>query len=119
MSRGAGDIHSCAADMLAFDRALVGGKLLSEDSLKKMFALNMQIPYCCGWMLYGRWQPESSNDSVKAYYHSGGTPSYCSMNLYVPSEKYGNIYLIELSSDIDELDDFGDCIKDIVFSAKI
>ncbi len=44
-ARGAGDIHSCAADLLAFDRALTGGKLLSRKSLDEMF--NTDVPFSC------------------------------------------------------------------------
>lgn len=39
-ARGAGDIHSCCADMLAFDRALIGGKLINEESLAMMFDMD-------------------------------------------------------------------------------
>ena len=86
-TRGAGDIHSCAADLLAFDRALTGGKLLSRESLDEMF--NTESGYGCGWVSVGKREP--------AYLHSGGTPSYMSHNLYCLTEKYGNLYLIILN----------------------
>ena len=86
-TRGAGDIYSCAADLLAFDRALTGGKLLSRESLDEMF--NTESGYGCGWVNVGRREP--------AYLHSGGTPSYMSHNLYCRTEKYGNLYLIILN----------------------
>ncbi len=31
--RGVGDIHSCAYDLLLFDRAIIGGKLIGEEQL--------------------------------------------------------------------------------------
>lgn len=84
--RGAGDIHSCGADMIAFDRALIGGKLISEDSLNEMFKSDMG--YGCGWTAAGQYE--------NAWYHEGGTPSYHTSNLYCKSSEYGNIYLIQL-----------------------
>ena len=86
-TRGAGDICSCAADLLAFDRALTGGKLLSRESLDEMF--NTESGYGCGWVSVGRREP--------AYLHSGGTPSYMAHNLYCRTEKYGSLYLIILN----------------------
>ncbi|MCR5001351.1 MAG: beta-lactamase family protein [Lachnospiraceae bacterium] len=38
--RGVGDIHSCAYDLLLFDRALIGGKLIGGDSLAEMFRMD-------------------------------------------------------------------------------
>ena len=86
-ARGAGDICSCAADLLAFDRALTGGKLISRESLDEMF--NTENGYGCGWLNVGRLEP--------AYLHSGGTPSYISHNLYCRTKKYGSLYLIILN----------------------
>ena len=44
---GAGDIHTNAVDMVKFDRALFGGYLLDEDSMKEV--LNFIDGYGCGW----------------------------------------------------------------------
>ena len=86
-SRGAGDIHSCAADLLAFDRALVNGKLLNEQSLNEMF--DLVEGYGCGWQMFRRGEKN-------VYVHRGAAPLYASYNMYIKSEKYGNIYLIQL-----------------------
>ena len=79
--RGVGDIHSCAADMLAFDRALTSGKLISESSLAEMFDTDMG--YGCGWVNFGRYKD--------MYYHGGETWVYKGYNMYCKTEKYGNI----------------------------
>ena len=84
--RGVGDIHSCAADMLLFDRALIGGKLINEDSLAEMF--RMDKDYGCGWV------PARPDSDI--FYHGGETYIYKAYNLYAKSEKYGNLYLIQL-----------------------
>lgn len=45
--KGAGDIHTNAVDMIKFDRALFGGYILNEDSMKEV--LNFIDGYGCGW----------------------------------------------------------------------
>lgn len=87
-SQGSGDIHSCAADLLAFDRALIGGKLIKDGSLTQM--LHFELGYGCGWM--------EVRGMSNAYFHSGGTPLYHAENTYCKSKKYGNVYLIQLHS---------------------
>ena len=84
--RGVGDIHSCAADLLLFDRALIGGKLINEESLAEMF--HMDRNYGCGWV------PARPNSSI--YYHGGETYIYKAYNLYAKTKKNGNLYLIQL-----------------------
>ncbi len=84
--RGCGDMHSCVADMLMFDRALLGGRLLKEESLAEMFGYKYK--YGCGWMLL--------DVRSKAWYHGGESFFYLGYNLYVDSSKYGNLYLIQL-----------------------
>ena len=44
--RGAGDMHSCAADLIAFDRALMAGDIINDESLEKMFTIDKG--YGCG-----------------------------------------------------------------------
>ena len=95
-SRGAGDIHSCCADLLAFDRALTSGQLINEESLGIMFGVDMvETPYSCGWMF--------ERSAKYAYSHAGSTPFYMADNLYVKSEKYGNMYLVQLHSNVDDM----------------
>ncbi len=84
--RGVGDIHSCVADMLAFDRALLGGQLIGEKSLQEMF--NLDMGYGGGWMQLGR------DDNF--FYHGGETYAYLGYNMCCRSEDYGNLYLIQL-----------------------
>jgi len=86
-NRGAGDVHSCAADLVMFDRALMNGKLINEDSLKEMF--NMDMNYGCGWMA-------GASDSDR--FHSGKAGSYLSCNAVFDTEKYGRVYYIQLYS---------------------
>lgn len=101
--RGCGDIHSCAADMLAFDRALTGGKLINEDSLAEMFKMDMG--YGCGWGLTGKYE--------NAYYHEGGTPSFHTGNLLCKSREYGNVYLIQLHSTYADSKYLSECTNNI------
>ena len=105
-ARGAGDIYSCAADLLAFDRALTGGTLLSPESLDEMF--NTESGYGCGWVSVGRREP--------AYLHSGGTPSYISHNLYCQTKKYGNLYLIILNPTVRNPSHAENIMKDLLMN---
>lgn len=103
--RGANDIHSCAADMLSFDRALIGGKLLSEESMAEMF--NLDMGYGCGWMQCGR-------PTYNSYYHGGQTYFYMAYNVYCKSEKYGNVYLIQLHPTLACDNYSNECINNVV-----
>ena len=105
-ARGAGDIYSCAADLLAFDRALADGTLLSRESLDEMF--NTESGYGCGWVSVGRREP--------AYLHSGGTPSYISHNLYCQTKKYGNLYLIILNPTVRNPSHAENIMKDLLMN---
>ncbi|MCR5528166.1 MAG: beta-lactamase family protein [Saccharofermentans sp.] len=82
--RGDGGIHTCAADLLAFDRALFGGELLNKDSLEILTAFDMG--YACGLMPYGG----------NGYQHDGHAFAYSTSNKIVPTEDYGYVYVIIL-----------------------
>ncbi len=86
-SRGAGDIHSCMADLLAFDRELFGGRLVSAESLRIMTDFQFDA-YGCGLYPYGR----------RAYGHSGSVASYLTENVVFDSEAYGRVYMIASTS---------------------
>ena len=103
-TRGAMDIHSCAADLLSFNRALNGGKLLSESSLEIMFHADKE--YCCGWM------PNPEGDDI--FYFTGSTLSYISDIEYMKSEKYGNVYLIQLHPTYNGSGYIFECDKSII-----
>ena len=102
--RGVGDIHSCAADLLLFDRALIGGKLINEDSLAEMF--HMDKGYGCGWVPAGYY--------ADTYYHGGETYIYKAYNLYAKSRKYGNIYLIQLHPTVEGDQFSNECMLEII-----
>ena len=116
--RGAGDIHSCAADMILFDRALIGGKLINQDSLKIMFDLQIKsineyydkkMDYGCGWTTH---PVVPFAGGVDVYSHSGKTMSYSTDSLYCKSEHHGNIYLIQFCSAVTDKTNEYMCICD-------
>lgn len=82
-SRGDGGIHSCLTDMVAFDRALFGGKLLSQKSMEIL--LNDENGYCCGLK-------KNSN----GYSHHGSSMTCDANNKITESEEFGHIYVISL-----------------------
>lgn len=102
--RGVGDIHSCVADLLLFDRALIGGKLINEESLAEMF--HMDKGYGCGWV-----QARPNSD---IFYHGGETYIYKSYNLYAKTKKYGNIYLIQLHPTVAGDQYSNECMQEII-----
>ena len=50
-AKGDGDVHSSVVDMLKYDRAVFGGHLLKEESMKEL--LNPINGYACGWEVRG------------------------------------------------------------------
>ena len=102
--RGAGDIHSCAADMAAFDNALLSGKLINADSMAEMFSLDMG--YGCGWQEIAGYE--------NCYGHVGATGSYYTLNMVIKTEEYGNLYLIELSPYIGAGNDVASSMKSLM-----
>ena len=84
--RGAGGIHSCVADLWAFDKTLVSGQLIGSDSLEEMTHFDMD--YGCGLYPYGK----------NAYGHSGRNGTYTTQNVIIESEKYGRVFFIASTS---------------------
>ena len=82
--RGDGGIHTCAADLLAFDRALFGWQLLNKDSMELLTTFDMG--YACGLMPYG----------ANGYQHDGHAFAYSTSNKIMPTEDYGYVYVIIL-----------------------
>lgn len=80
-TRGDGGIHSNLTDMVAFDRALFTGKLLSKSSMEILF--KEEMGYCCGLVKEGT-----------GYSHSGSSISCSSYNEMIESEEFGHIYII-------------------------
>jgi CubicO group peptidase (beta-lactamase class C family) len=107
--RGAGDIHSSAGDLLAFDRALIGGKLISEQSLAEMFRTDEG--YGCGWMEHPHYED--------VYVHGGETYCYLGYNLWCKTEKYGNLYLIQLHPTVAGDNFSNECMQNIIVAARM
>lgn len=82
-ARGAGDIHTCVADLLTFDKALLSGELVSEESLAVMQDYQFG-EYGCGLYPYGD----------RMFGHSGAVSAYISQNIIIDSEEYGRVYFI-------------------------
>ena len=83
-SRGDGGIHSCLTDMVKFDRALFGGKLLNAKSMEIL--LKEENGYCCGL-----------TKDKNGYSHSGSSISCSANNKIIESEQFGHVYVITLA----------------------
>ena len=83
-TKGSGDIHSNAVDLLKYDRALFGGCLLSQKSMDIL--LDPIDNYGCGWEIVGNW-----------IYHGGATPGFTTYHVII--EKDGHrLYAIMLAN---------------------
>ena len=89
LERGDGGIHTCAADLWAFDKALLSGRLVSSSSLDEMRSFDKG--YGCGLMLYGK----------DAYGHSGSFGTYVTENVIIETEAFGNVYYLSFTADPD------------------
>lgn len=87
--RGAGDMHSNVSDILLWDRALFGNKIIDSEQLEYM--LEMRNGYSCGWM-----------DMEGYIEHSGGTIAYSCLNTVIPVEGIGNVYVITMIPNSEE-----------------
>ncbi len=84
--RGAGGIHTCVADLWAFDKALVSGRLVSSNSLEEMTHFDMD--YGCALYPYGK----------NGYGHSGRNATYTTQNVILESEQFGRVFFIASTS---------------------
>ena len=66
-SKGCGDVHSSVVDLLKYHRALFGGYLLSEESMKEV--MNFVDGYGFGWQQMDPW-----------IMHGGSTPGFSTFN---------------------------------------
>lgn len=87
-SRGDGGIHSCLSDMIAFDRALFGGKLLNKRSMEIL--LKDDDGYCCGL-----------NRDKNGYSHDGSSMTCSAKNKIIESDEFGYVYVITLKRKVD------------------
>ncbi|OWA36998.1 hypothetical protein B9G55_02665 [Saccharibacillus sp. O16] len=66
---GTGSLYSTVDDMLTWSEALSDGKVLSEETLERMYTPNAFTPYAYAWGVSG----EGDN---KVAYHNGGGDGY-------------------------------------------
>ncbi len=74
--RGAGGLYSTVGDLLIWDRALAGTRLLPDSLLERMFTAGPLGPYGFGWSI-ARYSVAGRQG--KLVYHSGGGPTGSAM----------------------------------------
>lgn len=96
---GAGSVYATAKDLFAFDNALRTGKLLSQESLQKMFSQQVTERYGYGWYIRergGKWD---------TYWQQGNLPGYTA---YISRRTGSNKLIVALSNaeniDLSELE---------------
>jgi CubicO group peptidase (beta-lactamase class C family) len=90
--KGPGRISSTAADLLKWDQALYGEKLVKHASLEQAFTPGIlndgaQIKYGFGWMI------KTNAKNEKVIWHSGDNPGYKTRIMRYPSSKQTLIVL--------------------------
>ena len=80
--RGAGGVHTCMEDFLAFDRALLSLQLVDSESLEEM--MNFEMDYGCGLYPY----------RGRAFGHSGRDGTYTTQNVIIDSAQFGRVYFL-------------------------
>ena len=72
---------------------------------------NIDNNYGCGWT--------EMTGKKNVFFHDGATPLFKANNMYVNSEKYGNIYLIQLHPTMTGDEISTSCMNSISMAAKI
>ena len=74
---GAGNMYSTVEDMVKWDKALHGNKILSEKSKEKMFTPYLSN-YGYGWFITPR-KFDETGDSIKIIWHTGGINGFTTL----------------------------------------
>lgn len=74
---GAGNMYSTVEDMVKWNKALYGNKILSEESKDKMFTPYLSN-YGYGWFITSR-KFEETGDSIKIIWHTGGINGFTTL----------------------------------------
>ena len=107
LARGAGDIHSNALDMIAFDRAVFNQKIISADSFNFITTPVDMAGYGAGWIKEGStltpWMIKNARPT-DILFHTGGTQSYRTYNIvFKPYDSEKRIYLFSSSGYLKDL----------------
>ena len=104
--RGDGGIHTCAADLWDFDKALLSGRLVSSSPLEEM--RHFDKGYGCGLMLQG----------TNAIGHSGSFGTYVTENVMIETEAFGRVYYLSFTADPDSSYGFETVMKALFAALK-
>jgi CubicO group peptidase (beta-lactamase class C family) len=114
--KGCGDMASSATDLFAWNRALVSGQLLNDESRTAMFAdggrVGPSIYYGMGWFV-------GHGDEWDEFSHSGSVPGYTSYNAILRrqgSQSWVSVTLLTNSDGIEGLELLADEILAVVRS---
>jgi CubicO group peptidase (beta-lactamase class C family) len=88
----AGGIHSTVGDLLIWERALLGGRVLPLDEVKGMWAPALGS-YGYGWQLL---PPSPQTFNRRLVFHAGGTTGFATDLLIYPEEQVTVIILANL-----------------------
>jgi CubicO group peptidase (beta-lactamase class C family) len=93
----AGGFHSTVRDLIAWGAALLGGKLLNEDSTRRMFATYPETRM--RGMHYGYGMVLAERAGRRLYYHGGGISGFTSVLQIYPDDGVIVVVLSNLDSE--------------------
>lgn len=88
----AGAMYSTAADMLAWDDALLTNRLLSKKLTEEMFTASRKL----GFVALGSWAYDlkfSDGKTVRVVERQGHINGFCALNILIPAENTAVIFL--------------------------
>ena len=103
--RGMGGVVTSALDLLRWDRALRGDKVLGEDAKKKLYAAG-KGDYGCGWFV-----TSTRRGTVKVF-HGGSVAGYgCQLSRYLDED----VTVIILTNDQNDVSKIDDALGKVLF----
>jgi len=115
---GCGDMTSTASDLFAWNKALIGGRIIGAAGLRAMLSDGARVDpltfYGMGWFI-------SHEEGWDSFYHSGSVPGFTSYNAIVRrqgSSRWLSVTLLTNSDGVEGLDALADDILEVVRSEK-
>ncbi len=112
--KGSGDVVSSAADIFAWHKALMEGRIVPTDIRDEMFSDSARVApliyYGMGWFCEHR-------EGRDVFSHSGAVPGYTSYNAIIRlknGDTWISITILSNWDQLDGLDDLADTMTDIV-----
>jgi CubicO group peptidase (beta-lactamase class C family) len=116
----AGSLYSTVEDLYIWDRALVAGKVLSEEMSRKMFTPYEKMgepadapSYGYGWVIHELPKPGAADEKVQVVEHGGGINGFNTLIRRMPSD--GHLIVLLNNSPGANLSEMAEKIGNVVY----